>query len=262
MAKGAAIKFESYEKTIPKILRFIHLPEEIKKYDKIVLKPKLNSLNPEDSQNTNVKLIEQVLLFCLEHKNPVSEVFIAEGADGFDTSDLFEELGYRDLAEKYNVGLVDLNNADVEGIRSKHFLKFDNIPYPKILKDSFVISIPAFTRHEEYEMSASLPNMLGAFSSKYYSGFFSLSKNKIRKHPIKFSIHDIIRCKMPDMAIIDASKEGYIFAGIPFEMDKQIAKLIDKHWEDVEYLSLIDESFLNEEEDALEEEDYLELEDY
>ena len=240
MAKGASIQFKSYQETVPKLLGLMKLQTELKKYDKIVLKPTLS--NPSE-KSTPKEFTEAVLRFVLEHKNPVTEVFIAEGADGIETEDLFQELGYRNLAERYGVSLIDLNNTETEEIALPNFLKFSEISYPSILKNSFLISIPKLAEDEETEISASLSGMLGAFPASQYSGFFSKGKNKIRKWPIKYSIHDILRCKAPDFAIIDASSHGLILAGLPFEIDKQSAKLLGKDWKAVSYLNLLNTQF-------------------
>jgi len=251
MAKGASIKFQSYGETIPKLLNLMNLQSELKKYDKIVLKPALSE-NPEES--TSPEFTEEVLKFILQNRNPVTEVFIAEGADGSDTYDLFDSLNYKKLAEKYDVSLIDLNNAETKPVSDYSFLKFSEIEYPSILSNSFVISIPKLTENEETELSASLSSMLGAFPSSHYKGFFSRTKNKIRKWPIKYSIHDILRCKMPDFAIIDASRQGVILAGLPLEMDKQSAKLLGKEWKSVPYLNLLDVEFSDKEKEQEKEE--------
>lgn len=237
MAKGASIKFKSYEETTPSFLKIMKLHDELKKYDKIVLKPSLT--NPKED-STPVEFVESVLKFCLENKNPVAEVFIAEGAEDDDTIDLFESLGYQKLAEKYGVGLIDLNNTETIELENKNFLKFSTIHYPKILSESFIISLPKLVENEETVVSCSLTNMLGAFPSNHYSGFFSQGKSKIRKWPIKYSIHDIATCKMPDFAIVDASIQGQILAGLPYEIDKQSVKLLGKEWKDIDYLRLLD----------------------
>ena len=244
MAKGVSIKFKSYSETIPRLLDLLKLQRELKKYDKIVLKPFLSE-NKEES--TPKEFVESVLKFCLEHKNPVTEVFIAEGTDGFPTEDLFQSYGLSALAEKYQIGLVDLNTTETETIEEPNFLKFSQIVYPKILKNAFLISLPKLLPHEEFGILGSLPNMLGAFPANYYRSFFSRTKNKIRKWPIKYSIHDILRCKMPNFTVIDASTRGVILAGLPFEMDKQAAKLLDKDWQRIPYLNLLHEQFPPEE---------------
>src|SRR3989344_606787 len=174
MAKGALIKFRSYQETVPKILELIGLASEIKKYDKIVLKPGLfaefNNSNPktinpndrlEDKKSTNSYFVEQVLKFIVANKNPVAEVFIAEGLDGGDTLEAFDKLGYKSLAEKYDIGLIDLNNAEVQEVTHQNFRKFSTIMYPRVLLESFVISLPKLSESQESDIFASLPNMLG-----------------------------------------------------------------------------------------------------
>ena len=47
---------------------------------------------------------------------------------------------------------------------------------------------------------------------------------------------------MPDFSILDASSKGLILAGLPLEIDKQAAKLLDKDWRNVPYIKLIDDS--------------------
>jgi uncharacterized protein (DUF362 family) len=249
--KGASIKFKSFEETVPKILDLLKLQRELKKYDKIVLKPYL-AKSPEES--TPKKFVESVLKFCLEHKNPVAEVFIAEGADGEETSELFNEQGYKILAEKYPVSLIDLNQAETQEIEKFDFLKFPSIKYPKVLLESFVISLPKLSENKETEISGALSNMLGAFPAEHYSGFFSRGKNKIRKWPIKYSVHDIVKCKLPDFAIVDASEKGVLLAGLPLEIDKQAAKLLGKSWKEVPYIKTIEESLSEKEEDESEKE--------
>ncbi len=238
MAKGVSIKFKSYAETIPKLLNLIKFDQEIKKHSKIILKP---NLSLDEKKSTSLELMEEVLKFCVKNKNPVSEIFIAEGADGLDTLDLFESLGYKNLAEKYSLGLVDLNNAETEVMADPDFLKFDRIMYPTILEESFIVSLPKLSVNEETGISGSISNMLGAFPSKHYSGLFSSKKSKIRKWPIEYSIHDIILCKEPDFALIDASEEGSILAGQPLEMDKQASKLLGIEWKNIPYIRLIDE---------------------
>jgi uncharacterized protein (DUF362 family) len=243
MAKGAAIKFTSYEETIPKLLTLLKLSNELKKYDKIILKPFLTNM-PEMSTPTD--FTEQVLKFCIENKNPVADIFIAEGTEEDDTLELFDALGFHRLAEKYGIGLVDLNNTQTDEIEHPDFLKFSTIDFPQILSDGFLISLPSPKENEETQISGALSSMLGAFPASRYSGFFSQGKNKIRKWPIKYSIHDILKIKTPDFAIADLSSKGSILAGLPLEIDKQSAKLLGKEWKEVEHLKLIDQSLAEE----------------
>lgn len=239
MAKGASIKFKSYSETVPTLLGLLKLEREIKKHEKIILKP---FLSDDDAESTSKEFLEQVLKFCLQNKNSSAEIFIVEGVDGSSTEDLFVKYGFSSLAEKYQVGLIDLNSAETESLQQR-FLKFSEIKYPKILLNSFLISLPKLSDHEEFGIVGSLSSMTGAFPSAHYKGFFSSEKSKIRRWPIKYSIHDILQCKMPDFTVVDASEKGVIMAGLPFEIDKQAAKLLGKDWQRVPYLNLLHEQF-------------------
>jgi len=121
-------------------------------------------------------------------------------------------------------------------------MKFESIMYPKILKESFVISLPVLFHDDELEITGSLANMLGAFPGSMYSGFFTRKKSKIRKFPIKYAIHDIIKCKMPNLAIVDASSKGHILVGQPLEVDKQSSKLLGLEWKSIQHLRLVSEA--------------------
>jgi|SRR3989344_1899371 len=240
MAKGISIKFTNYSETIPRILKLIKLDDELKKHDRVVLKPFARDY---DSPYTSPEFLEAVVKFCVENKKPNAEIIIAEGSDGEDTIELFESIGYKGIAEKYSVALADLNKADVEEISSSDFMKFESVMYPKMLKDSFIISLPKLFEDEETEMLGSLANMIGVFPGDYYRGFFSSRKNKLRKWNMKYAIHDIIRCKMPQLAVIDASEKGFILAGQSLEMDKQAAKVLGREWKAIEHLKIADERF-------------------
>jgi uncharacterized protein (DUF362 family) len=239
MAKGAAIKFQSYEESTPKILDLLKLPYELKKHPKIILKPTLTE-NKETS--TPSELVEATLKYILNHKNPVTEIFIAEGADGYHTEELFRDQGYTQLAEKYGVGLIDLNTTETEEIESHEFLRFDTIHFPKLLKDSFLITLPRLAQDPELELQGALTSTLGLFPADHYRGFLSSNKSKIRKWPAKYAIHDITRCKMPDLAIMDAAEQGLLLAGQPLAIDKKSASLLGLVWKDISYLKMMDES--------------------
>jgi len=244
MVKGLAINFKSYGETIPQLLKVVGFDKEIKKHERIILKP---TISVEDgNESTRPEFVEEVLKYCMEHKNPGTEILIAEGCDGVDSIEEFGNKGYGKIAERYGVGLVDLNKAETEEVENDKFLRFDTIHYPQILLDSFVISLPLVRDDWETGFSGSLDGMLGAFPARHYKGFLSAKKNKIRKHDIKYSIHDIVACKMPDFAILDLSDKGKILAGNPLEMDKQVARVMGFEMDKVPHIKLVDESFSEE----------------
>jgi len=152
-------------------------------------------------------------------------------------------MGYQKLAEKHSIGLIDLNNTEINEVHNSEFLRFEKIQFPRILANSFIISLSKLSDNDEFVFNGTLSNMLGAYPSKYYKGFFSSTKNKIRKGPIKYALHDILKCRMPNFAIMDASENGVILAGLPLEIDKQTAKFFQTDWTELQHLRLIEDSF-------------------
>lgn len=241
MVKGVAIKFSSYQETVPKLLKLIKFDQELKKHSRVVIKPHL--LADSSEKSTNVEFVEQLLKFAMENRNPGTEILIAEGVDGRDSTEIFEERGYKRLAEKYGIGLVDLNKAECEEVFNSEFLRFDSIMYPKILKDSFLVVMPKLSEDEDTGITGSLHAMLGAYPAKHYKGFFSADKNRMKKHPVRYQIHDILKVQMPNFSLMDASEKGVVLAGIPEEIDKQATKLYGLDWRNLQHLRIIDESF-------------------
>jgi uncharacterized protein (DUF362 family) len=239
MVKGVSIKLASYEETVPKLLKLIKFDQELKKHQSIVLKP---TLGMDKQKNTETAFAEAVVRFCIEHKNSEAQLFIAEGCDGEDTMDLFNELGYHVLAEKYGIGLVDLNKTHCEEVGSNEFVGFKSIMYPSLLRSSYVISLPKLQKDQRTEISGVIAGMEGAFPARYYKGFFSSKKNKLDQYPLKYRLHDIIVCKLPDFALVDAHEKNVLLAGHALEMDKQGAKLLGLDWKAIAYLRMVDET--------------------
>jgi hypothetical protein len=144
------------------------------------------------------------------------------------------------MAEKYGIGLIDLNEADSKEISHEEFISLDSIMYPSILLESFIISLPKLSTSSNHSISASLDNMRGAYPSKHYKGWFSSSKNKLNKNPVSSQIIDILKCKMPEYAIVDASDKGYILLGQPHEIDKQCARLLGLDPKKIHHLNYFD----------------------
>lgn len=239
MVKGVSIALKSYGETVPRVLKLIKLDQELPKHTSIVIKPSID-INPEFS--TPVELVEQLVKFCLACKAPEAELFIAEGADGSKTMDLFSEQGYKALAEKYGVGLLDLNLAECESIGSNEFVGFETIFYPQLLKESFVISAPKLNLHDSLHITGSLSNMRGAYPGKYYRGLFGSRKTKLDAYPLKYQVHDIAVAHMPNLAVIDASSQGKLLVGKPLDMDRQAAQLLSLDPNSIGYLRMIEET--------------------
>ena len=251
MSKGVSIKFTTYEETLSKILRVMRLDQELKKHSTIIIKP---TLTGNEETSTPKEFVEPVLEFCLKNKNPVTDIFIADGADGYDTLELFESAGYNQIAEKHGIGLLDLNTSEVESIGSNEALRFEKIHLPKVLREAFVITLPKLHEDESLGIQSSLSSTLGFYPAKHYKGFFTSTKSKLHRWPIQYAIHDILLHKTPDISIVDASDQGILLAGQPLAVDKQASKILGFEWEDIPHIALVNQSTEARENPKLEEE--------
>ncbi|RLE07711.1 DUF362 domain-containing protein [Candidatus Aerophobetes bacterium] len=253
MEKIASVKFISYEESIPSALEKIGAGKVLSEQSKIILKPNL-TCNRRPPVTTPVDFVREVLRYCLEYSK--ADILIAEGSGGSDTWECYRNLGYLELARQYGIKLVDLNEEEVVSKRSSLFKKFDYIHFPKILEDGFLISLPVLKDHREAKVTISLKNMLGCFPNGKYKGekFEGSWKVKMHRWLIDYSIHDICVCKLPDLAVVDASvgqrggeiwgtpeKFDLILAGDPIEVDKKGAAILGKDWKKVKHIRWIDE---------------------
>ncbi len=242
------INFENYEKSIPELLDSLNFSELISKEKRIILKPNL-TLNKKPPTTTPVEFVEEIAKYIKGRSK--AELIITEGSGGDSTSECFKGLGYNELAEKYKTKLIDLNEAETVQISKGRFKKFKVIEYPKILLNSFLVSLPVLKEHIEATITIALKNMLGAFPARHYGGNW---KTKMHFWNIDYAIHDILACKFPDFAICDAStgqvgnevygtakKFGLLLAGDPLDVDKKGAKILGYNWQDIRHIRFASE---------------------
>jgi len=248
MKKIALVKFSSYRESIPSVLDELGAREVLSQQSKIALKPNL-VCNRKPPVTTPVNFTKEVLNYCLDCSK--AKILIAEGASA-NTWDCYKNLGYLDLAKRYGIKLIDLNEEEVMVKQSSLFKKFDYIYFPEVLEDCFLISLPVLKDHIEAKVTISLKNMLGCLPKGKYKGekYEGSWKAKMHRWPVDYSIHDVLVCKFPDLAIVDAStgqrghevsgtpeKFNLILAGDPVEVDKKGAEILGKDWREVKHIS-------------------------
>jgi len=249
----ASVRFSSYKESVPFVLDKLDVGKVLCKQSKIILKPNL-TCNKQPPVTTPVSFVKEVLNYCLDYSK--GKILIAEGSGGSNTGDCYRDLGYLDLAKKYSIKLIDLNEEEVVVKKSSSFKKFRYIYFPKVLDDSFLISLPVLKEHGEAKVTISLKNMLGCFPKEEYKGekYEGSWKAKMHQWLIDYSIHDILVCKFPDLAIVDAStgqiggevwgtpkKFGLILAGDPLGVDKEGAEILGKNWRKIKHISWANE---------------------
>jgi len=244
--------YVSYEESIPELLKKAKFKELILKEKKIILKPNLTKCKAFPT-TTEPHFVEEIIKY-IKKANKKAKIIIAEGSGGSSTEKCYKRLGYEEMAQKYDIELVDLNSAKTIKRRSKKMKKFKTIEFPKVLTEGFLISLPVLKGHSKTKVTISLKNMIGCYPSYHYQTPGHTWKNKLHLGGVDTSIHDVLTVKFPDYAICDASiaqleheingfpKEiGTLLAGQPLEVDKKGALLLGYDWKRIKHLTLAEE---------------------
>ncbi|MGD2072807.1 MAG: DUF362 domain-containing protein [Candidatus Thorarchaeota archaeon] len=156
--------------------------------DEVIIKPNLVFALPSDTGFTTDPGVVQAIIELCRTANS-SDVSIAEASSGSETTTTaFENCGYSELARKFGVKLVDLNESptttvEIPGGKSLHDLRVPTI----ILESDVLINVPKLKlyRHSPGKRdwaSLSVKNLMGAVPGK---GVYSHSKPS--EFPIKVS---------------------------------------------------------------------------
>lgn len=154
----------------------------VRPHDKVIIKPNLVTALPSDTGLTTDPRVVQAIIELCRRVNP-SDVTIAEGSGGADTKMAFERCGYSELARRYDVKLVDLNESqttmvDVPDGRALQQLRVPNI----ILESDVLINVPKLKLYKRNWVSLSIKNLLGAVP-----GRVEYSRIPSPEFPLKFS---------------------------------------------------------------------------
>jgi len=210
MSQVIVKKFESFDKTIPEILRKAGLAAAIQDQKQILIKPNL-TINLPPPCTTSPELVEEVIKFC--RKNCRAKIIIAEGSGGCDTEKAFADLGFRDLAKKYKIELLDLNRTERIKKQNPETLKLKNILLPKIAFESYIINLAVLKNHSAVKMTAAMKNVFGFYLNKIFirlpaTRSFSggwWNKSELHMYGVPESIIDLCRYIRPDFNLVDAS---------------------------------------------------------
>lgn len=258
MVKVAEVKFKDYTGSITKALDSIGASSIVAKEDKIIIKPNLvtDRLPP---CTTDVRCVEAIVKYCKIY-SPRAKIIIAEGSGGCDTHLAFSSLGYNDLAKKYNLKLIDVDNEkDIITLKNPNAKVLKELHIPKVLTTGFLISVPVLKDHSLQKTTLSLKNLIGFMPAKYYSGFWSYKKSKIHNMDTDWAIVDLNLYFKIGLAIIDGviGQKGCHLSGVrcfppknlilagfdPVAVDIAGSKLLGWNWEDINYLKYAKSAF-------------------
>lgn len=248
----STVEFTTYKDSIKEALDNIGAGEDILGQEHILIKPNL-VINEPHPITTAPECTEAIIEY-VRVVNPNASLIIAEGTGlkNMETDEVYSELGYNNLADKYDIELIDLNNAPLKKLSNPNFPVFPEIYLPEILFSHYIISVPVLKAHSLAVVTGSLKNMIGVAPPKYYSGQFGTWKKSVFHGRMQESIIDLCRYRKPDLSILDASigladfhlggatcnpPVNKIVAGFdPREVDRKACDLLGFDWREIEHL--------------------------
>lgn len=246
--------FEDYRTSLPKLLEAIGTREVIGGQSRILIKP--NLVNQSPPPITLPVEMAEILIETLRSWTD-AEIILAEGTGEkhLETADVFRTHGYDLLARRADVQLLDLNHAPLVRLENDDCEVFPWFMIPRIMLDSYVVSVAVLKAHTLAGVTLSMKNMIGCAPPSYYQqgGHWKKSAFHSRMHR---SIYDLNTHRAPDLAIVDASigmarshlggpacdpPVGKLLAGFdPVAVDAAGAHLLGIDWTEVEHIRLAD----------------------
>ena len=216
----------------------------------ILIKPNLvEALAPPIT--TPVGLVA-ALVECLREITTVP-IIIGEGcgAMNYETWHAFDELGYTQMARQLDVELADLNSEELVQFGKKGCCRWPEMHLPRIVMESFLISVPVLKAHSLAGVTLTLKNMMGTAPPSHYRRGGSWKKSAFHER-IQEAVADLNRYRTPDFTVLDATI-GMTAAHLwgptcdppvnilaaaydPVAIDAYGANLLNRRWQDIGHI--------------------------
>ena len=165
----ATVEFSSYHESVASVLDTIGAKEVLTRQSAILIKPNLTnaSRHPVTTPADCCEAVVEYVRSCSK-----ASIVIGEGAGdpSLETHQIFDLLGYKKMADRHGIPLVDLNTSAVKKLENPECSVFPEMYLPEIAFTHFIISIPVLKAHSLATITGTLKNMMGFAPPKYYSG--------------------------------------------------------------------------------------------
>ena len=243
--------FTSWQKSVPPLLEAAALIDQLGVAKKIIIKP--NLVEPQKPPiTTPVELVGAVVAY-IQAARPDLEIIIAEGcgSSSNNTWQIFERLGYNHLADLFHVTLMDLNEAPLVHLRNKTCRRWPEMHLPKIVFESFLISVPVLKGHSLAGVTLTMKNMIGLAPPAHYQQGGNWKKASFHQG-IQEAVYDLNCYRTPDFTLLDATigmQEAHLWgptcdprpnrlaAGYdPVAIDSYGCSLLGRKWDTIGHL--------------------------
>jgi uncharacterized protein (DUF362 family) len=196
--------FSTWQESIPPLLTAAGLTDRLAAEKTILIKP--NLVEPQKPPiTTPLELIAELVAF-IHAAHPHLEIIIGEGcgSSSQNTWQIFETLGYNRLAGLDHVSLMDLNEAPLVHRRNKNCKRWPEMYLPRIVFESFLISVPVLKAHSLAGVTLTMKNMIGLAPPKHYQQGGNWKKASFHQR-IQEAVYDLNRYRTPDFTLLDAT---------------------------------------------------------
>lgn len=135
--------------------------------DNLVIKPNLCDFRPAwEGGTTDPRIVEAFIKIIREKANP--KITIVESDHAVATADEeFERMGYKEMAERLGVGLVNLSrDKRYEVALEGHYFETLNTT-ETLLKATKIISVAKLKTHAQQKITCNMKNLFGLLPEKY-----------------------------------------------------------------------------------------------
>lgn len=245
------IEFTNYFDSIQTALDELAVNERIASENAILIKPNLINASPHPV-TTPKECCDAIIRYIRKHSD--AEIVIGEGCGDSvaETDEIFDALGYREISDRHNVPLIDLNHQPLVKKTNPNCREFKEMYLPEIAFSHYVISVPVLKAHSIATITGALKNMMGFAPPKYYAGRYGSWKKAVFHGNMQQSITDLCSYIRPDLSIMDATiglanfhlggahcspPMNKIIAGYdPFVVDRQAATFLGFDWREIGHL--------------------------
>lgn len=185
-----------------KLLHKYNVSEKIDLQDaRVGIKPNLVLPSPaKDGATTDPRIVAGIIEYVLSF-DPAEIIIMESSWVGAETSRAFEVCGYRKLAEKYGVDLIDLKGKPAQTLSTgnSQFKVFEQVQQVDVL-----INVPVLKAHCQTEITCALKNMKGCIPDA--------EKRRFHREGLHQPIAGLNQVIDQDLIIVDG-----IFGDLTFE---------------------------------------------
>ncbi|GAB6061119.1 DUF362 domain-containing protein [Desulfonatronum parangueonense] len=244
--------FSEYAAAVNDVLNAAGAPSVLKRRKRIIIKPNLVNTSPFPV-TTHPDMVRALVEYVRRHSK--ARIILAEGCGDAcrETAEIFESLGYTQLAAEQDLELLDLNRAPLVRLTNPECSFFPEIYLPRAVMSGLLVSVAVLKRHSLSQVTLSMKNMLGLAPPSHYQRGGSWKKSALHAD-MQRAIYELNSYRAPDLAVIDASvgladyhlggptcspPVNKIVAGFdPVAVDATGAALLGLDWRDIGHIRM------------------------